>query len=166
MSEHISELKTSSKQASKILKQPRAKCESPIALWRRRALEQDKRNSDIRLSNITSVSASPVSFNKILEGVVAYIEIKSKQQDRSSGVKALVRSMGAAVEDHFSKEVTHVIFKDASFTTYQKANLMKVHLVSVLWVEACRKSGTKISEKKFPALGTDAFDISALCSVS
>lgn len=44
---------------------------------------------------------------------------------------------------------------------------MNKHLVSVLWVEAIRTSGTKVSEKKFPALGTDAYElnVSKICSV-
>ncbi|KAJ8952454.1 hypothetical protein NQ314_007527 [Rhamnusium bicolor] len=154
-------------------------CESPTALLRRRALEQQDRQSpssenqldedgsrsNSRQSSVSS-GPSPIPFNKLLDGVIAYVEIKSKDQDRSNGAKALMRSMGAIVRDQFTKDVTHVIFKDGSFTTYQKAKLMKVHLVSVLWIEAVRSSNTKVSEKKFPALGTEAYDhnVSSLCS--
>ncbi|KAJ8980809.1 hypothetical protein NQ317_016176 [Molorchus minor] len=105
-----------------------------------------------------SGSASPLLFNNLLDGVIAYVEVRSKDQDRSNGAKALMRSMGATVRDQFTKDVTHVIFKDGSFTTYQKAKLMNVHLVSVLWIEAVRSSNMRVSEKKFPALGTEAYD--------
>lgn len=45
---------------------------------------------------------------------------------------------------------------------------MNKHLVSVLWIEAVRSSGTRVPEKKFPALGTELYDhnISKICSVS
>lgn len=61
-----------------------------------------------------------------------------------------------------------VFFQDGSYTTFQKAKLMNVHLVSVLWIEAVRSSGTRVSEKQFPALGTAAYDhnVSKICSVS
>lgn len=45
---------------------------------------------------------------------------------------------------------------------------MNIHLVSVLWIEAVRSNGVRVPERKFPALGTDAYDhnISKICSVS
>ncbi|XP_074035088.1 microcephalin [Leptinotarsa decemlineata] len=148
--------------------------ESPTALLRRRALEQNKNSGEIHqtlskessASSESSESSEPPDFDKILTGVVAFIDIKSKEGDRSSGVKAILRSMGATIAEHFNREVTHVIFKDGSFSTYQKANLLNIHLVSVLWIEACRNSRMKVAEKKFPALGTDVYDhnISAVCS--
>lgn len=101
-------------------------CESPTQMMRRRALEQQNRNSPLigdisencksssdasHSSGTSNHNASPIPFEKLLDGVVAYIEVKSKGQDRSDGVKALMISMGAVVRDNFSKDVTHVIFK-------------------------------------------------------
>lgn len=56
--------------------------------------------------------------------------------------------------------------QDGSFTTFQKAKLLKVHLVSVLWIDAVRKSETRVSEKYYPAFGSNVSDehVSALCS--
>lgn len=44
---------------------------------------------------------------------------------------------------------------------------MKVHLVSVLWLEATRKSGVRAPEKQFPAIGTESYDanITQICQV-
>lgn len=105
-------------------KQP---CESPTALRRRRALEQLNRSSPLvgsseNFSRSNSVNSntseksasssnSSAPYEKLLEGVVAFVEVKSKGQDRSAGVRALMCSMGAQIRDNFTKDVTHVIFK-------------------------------------------------------
>ncbi|CAH0547373.1 unnamed protein product [Brassicogethes aeneus] len=153
------------------------KCESPTALLRRRALEQQAKENENDLNSERSSSRqstssagspvpSPIPFDKLLEGVRAYVEVRSKDQDRSAGAKALMISMGAKVRDVFTKDVTHVVFKDGGFSTYQKAKLMKVHLVSVLWLEAVRKNMFKVPEKEYPALGASTFDndVSTVCS--
>lgn len=113
-------------------------CESPSALMRRRALEK-LRNQDTSasisdrsesrtsgtsnprttpLSSIQSDSSdlpqdhpSPVPFNNLLKGVVAFVEINSHGTDRSAAVKVLMTSMGAIVRDTFTADVTHVIFR-------------------------------------------------------
>ncbi|XP_049819319.1 microcephalin [Aethina tumida] len=157
--------------------QKKYKCESPTALMRRRALEKQTRDNDSdsaseRSNSRQSTSGSsspnlmPIPFDKLLEGVTAYVEIRSKDEDRSGGAKALMKSMGAKVRDIFSKDVTHVIFKDGCFTTYQKAKLTKVHLVSVLWLEAVRKNNSRVPERDYPALGAAGFDndVSSICS--
>lgn len=101
------------------------KCESPTALMRRRALEQQ--NSSPLIGNTNNVSrpnsvnsntsesssstSAQVPFQQLLNGVIAFVEVKSKGLDRSVGVKALMVSMGAIVKDSFTKDVTHVVFK-------------------------------------------------------
>lgn len=109
--------------------QKKQQLESPTALHRRRALEQQNQSSPTlrtvmespihsrqvssisRASETSSSNPSPVLFDKLLDGVVAFVEVKTKGQDRSNGVKALMISMGANVKDSFTREVTHVIFK-------------------------------------------------------
>lgn len=101
-------------------------CESPTALLRRRALQQQKNHSSSSMGNIiesrsisvnsrtsetSSSNPSPIQFEKLLDGVVAFVEVKSKGQDRSNGVKALMVSMGAYIKDSFTADVTHVVFK-------------------------------------------------------
>lgn len=100
-------------------------CESPTALLRRRALEQlnggscdnrslteqSNRRGSTNSSGSISDNSSPVPFEKLLDNVVAYVEVNSGGKDRSPGVKALIHSMGATVRDTFTRDVTHVIFK-------------------------------------------------------
>lgn len=153
-------------------------CESPTALLRRRELEKKNKpqrpesaqshSSEQSTHSSTSDKSSTVPFERILKNVIAYVEINSNGNDRSGGAKALLRSMGATVSENFTRDVTHVIFKDGLYTTYQRAKLLKVQLVSVLWLEATRRSGFRVQEKNYPALGTKNFDlnVSAICTVS
>ncbi|CAH1986063.1 unnamed protein product [Acanthoscelides obtectus] len=160
--------------------QAKPTCESPTALFRRRLMEQKERpisrnESDSASSSSSrpnsamsgaSVVPSPVPLCKVLEGVIAYVEVQTNGNDRSQGVKIRIKEMGAIVRDQFTKDITHVIFKDGFFTTYKKAQLIKAHIVSVLWIEACRNEGIRVPEKKYPAIGPDIhdFNTSALCS--
>lgn len=97
--------------------------ESPVALLRRKALEQqtsgsptnfpqNENRSNSRVSEASSSrSSSPLLFEKVLNGVIAFVEVKSHGQDRSQGVKILMKNLGADVRDTFTKDVTHVVFK-------------------------------------------------------
>lgn len=88
-------------------------CESPTALLRRRALGRDNPSNkdDSSISSLSFTSLRKRPFEKLLTGVVAYIEIYSQGKDCSAGAKALMEAMGATVKDQFSPELTHVVFK-------------------------------------------------------
>lgn len=88
--------------------------ESPTALFRRKLLEKKQGcllSDTSTSSDDKSVVPSPVPFEKLLEGVVAFVEVKTKNGDRSSATKAVIGSMGATVREQLTKDVTHVIFK-------------------------------------------------------
>ncbi|KAK4877349.1 hypothetical protein RN001_009855 [Aquatica leii] len=139
-------------------KNKRLHCESPSALLRRKVLAKNTDQQSSPLDTGTPPS-TPIPFHRLLEGIVAFIEIRSKGMDRSAGAKTLMVSMGAKVAERLERGVTHVVFKDGSFTTYQKAKLLKAHLVSVLWLEAVRKSNNRVPEKYYPALGIESYDV-------
>ncbi|GJQ76865.1 hypothetical protein Trydic_g15071 [Trypoxylus dichotomus] len=141
--------------------QQKFKFESPTALCRRRALEKMRRNSDSSDSIDTNHGRliKKIPFEQLLKGVVAYVEIMSNNIDRSAGAKSLMRAMGADIRSTITRDVTHVVFKDGTFRTYQKAKLLKVHVVSVLWIEAVRKNMYRVPERNYPALGVDAADL-------
>jgi hypothetical protein len=159
------------KNTTPLKKVKRMHCESPTALQRRRALEQ--RNQDTSESSSsemseasTEVRGPKLPFDQLLKGVRAYVEVRRDNVDRSDGIKAVMRLMGATIMDQFTKDVTHVIFKDGSFTTFEKARLMKIHLVSVLWLDAVRRHNARVPEKNYPAFGNQVSDnnVSILCS--
>lgn len=74
--------------------------------------------------------------------------------------------MGAEVLDQLnSRKITHVVYKDASYRTFDRARLIKAKLVSVLWIEACRKKGRRVPESRYPPIGMKApeFDLTDVC---
>ena len=58
--------------------------------------------------------------------------------------------MGAKTRKRLSSNCTHLVFKDGSFSTYHKAKQLGLHIVSVSWIEASRKKGTRLEENDFP----------------
>lgn len=87
--------------------------------------------------------------SNILYGAVVYIEVPNMK--RITILKSKLEKLGATVKDDFTQEVTHVVYKNGSLETFKRAKLLNVHLVSVLWIQACENSKTKICEKLFPA---------------
>lgn len=106
------------------------------------------KNSTLPDDDIPRQNISKTNQKEILCGIVAYIEVPNKQ--RIDILTSILKKLGASVRNKFDREVTHVVFKNGSLETYKRAKLLNVHLVSVLWVEACRNSKAKISEKLFP----------------
>lgn len=94
----------------------------------------------------------PVTQDKILEGVVAFIEVRSNTENRFEGISKQMEMLGAKVVKKLTPEVTHVIFKDGKKATRERALKKGIHLVSVLWVESCRQSGKRVSEDLFPVV--------------
>lgn len=84
--------------------------------------------------NMTVVwSVQRTRFN--LSDVVAYVEVRTANDNRSAAVKRVLERMGARVQEKFSDDVTHVVFKEGKKRTKDKAQKLGVHLVSVLWVD-------------------------------
>ncbi|KAJ8306383.1 hypothetical protein KUTeg_016928, partial [Tegillarca granosa] len=77
--------------------------------------------------------------------VVAYVEVRSANDNRSSAIRKELEQLGAV------DIVTHVIFKEGSKRTKNKAKKMGIYLVSVLWVDSCKRNQEHVSENLFPA---------------
>ena len=71
----------------------------------------------------------------ICAGVVAYVEARSGNDNRSSAISRELEVMGASVESKLTNDVTHVIFKAGRKVTQERAKKLGVHLVTVLWVD-------------------------------
>ena len=99
-----------------------------------------------------------VPLNEILKDVVAFVEVRSKHENRSKCVQDQLRMLGAEVVDKLSKSTTHYIFKEGTLATYNKAKKMGIHIVSVTWIEACKKDKVKVSESLFPSVSKTKYD--------
>ncbi|XP_048353499.1 microcephalin isoform X6 [Sphaerodactylus townsendi] len=93
----------------------------------------------------------------ILSGVVAYVDVWSsnRTENYSKGFIQQLLDMGAKVSKTFSKQVTHVVFKEGHWSTWNKAQKTGIKLVSVLWVEKCREVRACVDESLYPAINTN-----------
>ncbi|KAK3091918.1 hypothetical protein FSP39_023727 [Pinctada imbricata] len=89
--------------------------------------------------------------DRVLKDVVAYVEVRSGHDNRSRAVCKELVQLGAVVEKKFTDDVTHVIFKEGSKRTINKAQKKGIHLLSVLWVDSCKRNQEHVSERMYPA---------------
>ncbi|NWS61477.1 MCPH1 protein, partial [Chunga burmeisteri] len=89
--------------------------------------------------------------------ISAFVDVWSsnRTENYSKTFQQQLLDMGAKVSKSLNKHVTHVVFKDGHLSTWRKAQKMGVKLVSVLWVEKCRKTGVHVDESLFPPVDTN-----------
>nr|XP_018898060.1 PREDICTED: uncharacterized protein LOC109031159 [Bemisia tabaci] len=104
-----------------------------------------------------TVQRASLEMSTILKGVVAYVEVRTNHDNLSQGVKTHLRTLGAHVEENFTKKVTHVIFKEGLMSTYKKAERWGVPLVSALWIEACKSQRKVVPAEEFPPIDIDRY---------
>lgn len=144
------------------LQDPRTKKTETVQEARQRlrqeweALKNNTLSPDVRIQEAVQETRQRDAEKEVLYGIVAYVEIGGNDR-HVSGLKNILKTLGASIKDSFTKEVTHVIFKNGSIETYKRAKLLNVHLVSVLWVEACRNSKSKVCERLFPVVDTNDY---------
>ncbi|XP_041484035.1 uncharacterized protein LOC121430730 isoform X3 [Lytechinus variegatus] len=97
--------------------------------------------------------------DRVLKDVVAYIEVRTKTENRSKGVSKQLEILGAKIEKKFTNDVTHVVWKDGKKSTRDKAVKKGVRLVSVLWVDSCKQNQEHVAESLFPISAPDDKDI-------
>ena len=102
----------------------------------------------VRKNSCQLLNNPPLKY--LFKGITAYVEVQTNQEDRSSCVSSRLKSMGAKTRKRLSSNCTHLVFKDGSFSTYHKAKQLGLHIVSVSWIEASRKKGTRLEENDFP----------------
>ncbi|XP_064606800.1 microcephalin-like [Liolophura sinensis] len=89
--------------------------------------------------------------SQILKDVTAYVDVFSSKDSRSKSVTQVLEQLGATVRKKFTDNVTHVIYKEGTQKTLNKARKTGVHLLSVLWVDSCKQNQEHVPEKLFPA---------------
>ncbi len=119
------------------------------------ASESDPKEQNLEVANEEEEEGLPAtqpSLSLILQGVTAYVEFRTGHENRSRCVEEVLESMGATVAKKLGKDVTHMVFKDGALATYNKGKKLGIHIVSNMWVEACKNEGTKVSEGLFPSI--------------
>ncbi|XP_058464127.1 uncharacterized protein LOC131438265 [Malaya genurostris] len=103
-------------------------------------------------------SPKPKTIQEIMSGVCIYVEVRSGADNRSDGIKDHVASLGAKVNDRMYRDTTHVIFKDGLLSTYQKAKKMNIPVVSILWIEACKRHMCLMNPEDFPISNQERYE--------
>ncbi|XP_053683051.1 mediator of DNA damage checkpoint protein 1 [Sabethes cyaneus] len=98
------------------------------------------------------------TIQDIMSGVCIYVEVRSGTDNRSDGIRDHVASLGAKVNDRLLKDTTHVIFKDGLLSTYQKAKKMNIPVVSILWIEACKRHMCLMNPEQFPISNQERYE--------
>ena len=86
------------------------------------------------------------------------MDCRTDSDNRSKSIAMELERLGATCVSHFSKKVTHLIFKDGSKPIYDKAKKMSVPIISYLWVVACKEKGEKVPVEEYPALSSQDYD--------
>uniref|UniRef100_A0A0K8V0H1 Microcephalin n=1 Tax=Bactrocera latifrons TaxID=174628 RepID=A0A0K8V0H1_BACLA len=100
----------------------------------------------------------PPSIEELMRDIIVYVEVRTGEDNRSEGVKKVISQLGARVNDKLLRDTTHVIFKDGLLSTYKKAKNWNIPVVSILWVEACKKKRMICDPNEFPISNIDRYE--------
>ncbi|OWF35919.1 uncharacterized protein LOC110442362 [Mizuhopecten yessoensis] len=93
--------------------------------------------------------------DRVLKEVVAYVEVRSTNDNRTKAICKELENLGAKIKKTFTEDVTHVVYKEGCKRTRTKAQKKGVFLVSVLWVDSCKQNQEHVSERLYPAMLPD-----------
>ncbi|XP_012562524.2 uncharacterized protein LOC101240744 isoform X1 [Hydra vulgaris] len=89
---------------------------------------------------------------KPLHGITVFVDVRAEHENRSKAVSRELEKLGATISEKFTKNVTHVVFKDGRPSTYnQVRKYLNVFFVSILWVDSCKSTMSWVDEALFPA---------------
>lgn len=112
----------------------------------------------------------PKTIQDVMKDVIVYVEVRFGDENRTASIKEAVAELGATVNDNFNKLVywrrlqkldsfkhshfsfrntTHLIFSNGTQSTYNKAKQLNIPIVSILWIEACKKQLRLVDPSKF-----------------
>ena len=80
----------------------------------------------------------------VFSDVIAYVEVRSNNENRSRAIEKELCKLGAVVERKISNDTTHVVFKDGKKSTRDRASKRGIHLVNVLWVDRYSRDFSKL----------------------
>ncbi|KAK7077429.1 hypothetical protein SK128_024123, partial [Halocaridina rubra] len=139
-----SKLSTTSLQtAAQHVSERQVSCGTPV-----RNSADDATENSLGSMSIVDAATQP-GMILILQDIVAHVDVRISGDNCSEAVKAQLVALGAQVRDKLTPDVTHVVFREGNRNTYKRATKRGLHLVSVLWVEACRENLKRVLESPF-----------------
>lgn len=100
----------------------------------------------------------PKTIQDVFKKTRVYVEVRSGDDDLTQGIQSVLKQLGATISNTLGKTTTHVVFKDGLNSTYTKAKKMEIPVVSVLWIEACRKLLILADPKKYPISNLERYE--------
>lgn len=104
----------------------------------------------------------PPTIQEVMKSVCVFVDVRSGGENRSSSIRNVIALLGAQVSDKLVRSTTHVIFKDGLLSTYKKAKLWDIPLVSILWVDGCKKQLRLANPKLYPISNSQRYENSEL----
>ncbi|CAO3685879.1 unnamed protein product [Umbelopsis ramanniana] len=128
-----------------------------------------------------------VDTSDIMLGVVAYLDIRfvdsifcnllsvhifkrktscsvfrtDDGDDVSEDFEDALIAMGAKVRKTFTENITHLVFKNGSVSTLQRAYAKSIPVVNLLWITRSQTIGSKLDEKQFSIVRPANLSVSA-----
>lgn len=100
----------------------------------------------------------PKTIAEIFANCKIYVEVRTGDDNRSSGIKNSLLRDGIVVNEKLYKDTTHVIFKDGLLSTYKNAKKFGVPVTNILWVEACKTQRRLVDPEKFKISNLDRYE--------
>uniref|UniRef100_A0A1A9W6X8 BRCT domain-containing protein n=1 Tax=Glossina brevipalpis TaxID=37001 RepID=A0A1A9W6X8_9MUSC len=98
------------------------------------------------------------SLQDVMRNVIVYVEVRTNEDNRSAGVRKVIENLGARVNLTMLRDTTHVVFKDGLLSTYKKAKVWGIPIVSILWIEACRTQHRLCDPMDYPISNIDRYE--------
>merc|ERR1711962_663784 len=97
--------------------------------------------------NNNSSTETQLRSDHPLKGTILFVDVRAENENRSKAVSCEVEKLGGVVVNKINSQVTHIVYKEGrNATLLQLRKFPEVHLVSVLWVDACKTTGTRVDE--------------------
>ena len=101
---------------------------------------------------------TPTTTAELFKDCIFYVEIRTERDNRSLGIKQKLIDMGAAVNDKLYINTTHCIFKDGLVSSYQLAKRRNIPVVSLLWIEECKKYMRLVDTEKYKIYNSERYE--------
>ncbi|XP_031632861.1 uncharacterized protein LOC116346784 isoform X2 [Contarinia nasturtii] len=118
----------------------------------------DVTNGETTVSEEECSIEPPKTIEEVMKDVIVYVEFRSGAENRTNGVKTTIANLGAKVNDRLLRNTTHVVFKDGLQSTYNKAKSWNIPIVSILWIEACKKHLVIMDPKAYPISNIEKYE--------
>ena len=90
--------------------------------------------------------------------VKIFVEVRSGSDNRSEAIKKKIYETGAEIHDKIYRDTTHVVFREGLQSVYNKAKMMKIPVVNLLWIEDCKKYRKVVDPSKYTISDLDRYE--------